>query len=245
MSKATVLILGGTSDLGKALARRYAEAGYNLIIAGRNTEELDKNAKDIEIRHSVSVDSVYFDVLDLASHQAFFDQFTEKPSGVISVIGYLGDQEKGASNQDHAQLILNSNYAGLVSIFSIIAESYKGLRSGFLVGVSSVAGDRGRKSNYLYGSAKAGFTAYLSGLRNAMFEHNVHVLTVKPGFINTSMTVGMDLPAALTKQPDEVADDIFKAQQKGRNTCYSGWYWQFIMLIIRHIPEFIFKRLSL
>ncbi|MBL0709233.1 MAG: SDR family NAD(P)-dependent oxidoreductase, partial [Sulfurimonas sp.] len=108
-----------------------------------------------------------------------------------------------------------------------------------------VAGDRGRKANYIYASAKAAFSTYLSGMRNRLFESGVSVLTVKPGFVATKMTQGLDLPKKLTAQPQEVADDIFKAQQGGKNILYTKWIWRYIMLIIKHIPEFMFKKMSI
>ena len=119
------------------------------------------------------------------------------------------------------------------------------MAGGTIIGISSVAGDRGRASNFVYGSAKAGFSAVLSGLRNAHAKHGLHVLTVKPGFVATKMTAGMDLPPLLTAQPRDVADAIIKAQLRGRNVIYTKSLWWLIMTIIRHIPEGIFKRLSL
>jgi short-subunit dehydrogenase len=141
--------------------------------------------------------------------------------------------------------MINVNYTGAISILNIVANDFEKERRGFIVGVSSVAGDRGRKANYIYGSAKAGFSAYLSGLRNRLNDSGVQVLTVKPGFVNTKMTEGLDLPPKLTASPSEVAEDIFNAQQKGRNILYTKPIWMVIMLIIKHIPEFIFKKMSI
>ncbi|MCL4128207.1 UNVERIFIED_CONTAM: hypothetical protein GTU68_062310 [Idotea baltica] len=118
-------------------------------------------------------------------------------------------------------------------------------KEGTIVGISSVAGERGRASNYLYGSAKAGFTSFLSGLRNRLAGKGVHVLTVKPGFVDTAMTEGLDLPGPLTAQPQQVARAVFKAVGKKKNTLYTLWMWRYVMLIIRNIPEAIFKKLSL
>ncbi len=145
---------------------------------------------------------------------------------MISAIGYLGEQEKAQSDFKEAQQIMDTNYTGVVSLFNIIANDFEDRRSGFMVGISSVAGDRGRKSNYIYGSAKAALTAYLSGLRNRLYDAQVHVMTVKPGFVATKMTEGMDLPEKLTAQPEEVAEDIYKAQQKGKNVLYTKWMWR-------------------
>jgi short-subunit dehydrogenase len=155
-------------------------------------------------------------------------------------------EQKIAQNEWNQTLqTINVNYTGALSILNIVANDFEKERRGFIVGVSSVAGDRGRKANYTYGSAKAGFSAYLSGLRNRLYESGVQVLTVKPGFVNTKMTENLDLPQKLTAEPSDVAEDIYSAQQKGRNTLYTKPIWFFIMLIIKHIPEFIFKKMSI
>ena len=140
---------------------------------------------------------------------------------------------------------MDTNYTGVVSLFNIIANDFEDRRSGFMVGISSVAGDRGRKNNYIYGSAKAALTAYLSGLRNRLYDAQVHVMTVKPGFVATKMTEGMDLPEKLTAQPEEVAEDIYKAQQKNKNVLYTKWMWRWVMMMIKMIPEWKFKGMSL
>ena len=240
-----VLIIGAKSDIAKATAREYAKHGYDIYLAARNVEELEAFSKDITVRSTSRVKLLELDILDYNSHQDFYESIEEKPLGVISVVGYLGEQEKAKSDFFETQKILNSNYTGVVSLFNIIANDFEKRRSGFLVGISSVAGDRGRKSNYIYGAAKAAFSTYLSGLRNRLYEAQVHVLTVKPGFVNTKMTEGMDLPEKLAAEPEEIAEDIFKAQQKNKNLLYTKWIWRWIMLIIRNIPECQFKKMSI
>lgn len=240
-----VLILGAKSDIAKAVAREYAEHGYDLYLAARNAEELEPFTNDIKVRYDKEARLVEFDALDYESHQAFYDALDPKPLGVISAIGYLGDQEKAQSDFQEAQKIIDTNYTGCVSILNVIADDYEQQKNGFIVGISSVAGDRGRKSNYIYGSAKAAFSAYLSGLRNRLHDANVQVMTVKPGFVNTQMTKGMDLPEKLTAQPEEVAQDIYAAQIKGKDAIYTKWFWRWIMLIIKSIPEFLFKKMSI
>ena len=240
-----VLIIGAKSDIAKATAREYAKHGYDLYLAARNSNELEDFAKDIMTRTQRTVQIVELDILDYKSHQAFYDQLDEKPLGVISAIGYLGEQEQAQSDFHEAQQIIDTNYTGVVSLFNIIADDFEQRRSGFMVGISSVAGDRGRKSNYIYGSAKAAFTAYLSGLRNRLYDAQVHVMTVKPGFVATKMTEEMDLPEKLTAQPEAVAEDIYKAQQKNKNILYTKWIWRWIMFIIKNIPEFQFKKMSI
>jgi len=137
------------------------------------------------------------------------------------------------------------NYTGAVSILNIVANYYVSQQKGIIAGISSVAGERGRQSNYFYGSAKAGFTAYLSGLRNRLFHQQVHVLTVQPGFVYTRMTEGLPLPRLLTATPEKVADSIYLAIRKKKNVIYVKWFWRWIMLIIKCIPEFLFKKLKL
>ncbi len=240
-----VLIIGAKSDIAKATAREYAKHGYDLYLAARNSSELEAFAKDIITRTQKAVKIVELDILDYKSHQTFYNQLEEKPLGVVSAIGYLGEQEKAQSDFDEAQRIMDTNYTGVVSLFNIIANDFEKRRSGFMVGISSVAGDRGRKSNYIYGSAKAALTTYLSGLRNRLYDAQVQVLTVKPGFVATKMTEDMDLPEKLTAQPEEVAEDIYSAQQKGKNVLYTKWMWRWVMLIIRNIPEWQFKKMSI
>jgi len=239
------LIIGAKSDIAKATAREYAKHGYDLYLAARNVSELEEFANDVTVRTQRAVKILELDILDYKSHQSFYDQLEEKPLGVISAIGYLGEQEKAQSDFEEAQQIMDANYMGVVSLFNIIADDFEKRKSGFMVGISSVAGDRGRKSNYIYGSAKAALTTYLSGLRNRLYDAQVHVLTVKPGFVATKMTEGMDLPEKLTAQPEEVAEDIYNAQQKNKNVLYTKWIWKWMMLIIKMIPEWMFKRMSL
>lgn len=240
-----LLIIGAKSDIAKATAREYAKRGYDLYLAARNSNELEDFAKDIMTRTQKAVQIIELDILDYKTHQAFYDQLDEKPLGVISAIGYLGEQEEAQSDFNQAQQIIDTNYTGVVSLFNIIADDFEQRRSGFMVGISSVAGDRGRKSNYIYGSAKAALTAYLSGLRNRLYDAQVHVMTVKPGFVATKMTEEMDLPEKLTAQPEAVAEDIYNAQQKNKNILYTKWIWRWIMLIIKNIPEFQFKKMSI
>ena len=240
-----VLIVGAKSDTAKALAREYARHGYGLYLAARNSYELNEFVNDLEIRYGATAKVVELDILDFGSHDSFYKNLENKPAGVITTVGYLGNQESAQVHFEEAERIINTNYTGVVSLLNIIANDFMQRNSGFIVGLSSVAGDRGRRSNYIYGSAKAGFTAYLSGLRNRLSDSNVHVMTVKPGFMKTKMTEGMQLPSALTIHPDSAARKIYWAQQNKKNVIYILWVWRWIMLIILHIPEFLFKRTNI
>lgn len=240
-----VLIVGAKSDIAKETARVYAKNGYNLYLAARNVADLEEFKTDLEVRSSVSVKLIELDITAYETHKEIYEGLEEKPLGVIVVSGYMTEQHKAQKEWNESLNTINVNYTGAVSLLNIVANDFEEEKRGFIVGISSVAGDRGRKTNYIYGSAKAAFSAYLSGLRNRLFESGVSVLTVKPGFVNTKMTDGLDLPEKLTAQPSEVAEDIFKAQQAGKNTLYTKWIWRYIMLIITNIPEFIFKKLSI
>jgi len=240
-----ILIVGAKSDIAKATAREYAKQGYDLYLAARNIGELETFAKDVSVRTQQTVKILELDILDYESHHQFYEGLKEKPLGVITAVGYLGEQEKAQNDFTEAQKIIDTNYTGVVSLLNIIADDFEKRKSGFMVGISSVAGDRGRKSNYIYGSAKAALTAYLSGLRNRLHYAQVQVLTVKPGFVATKMTEDMDLPEKLTAQPEEVAEDIYKAQQKSKDVLYTKWIWKWVMVIIKMIPEFQFKKMSI
>ncbi|MEA2111054.1 MAG: SDR family oxidoreductase [Campylobacterota bacterium] len=240
-----LLIIGAKSDIAKAVAHEYAKNGYNLTLAGRKIDELEAFANDIRIRYEIHVNLEELDLSETASHNMFYEKLESKPDGVIVAAGHMVEQSVAQNSLDETLNTINVNFTGAVSLLNIIANDFESKKAGFIVGISSVAGDRGRKTNYIYGAAKAGFSAYLSGLRNRLFESGVHVLTVKPGFVNTKMTEGLDLPEKLTAQPNEVAEDIFTAQQKAKDVLYTKWIWRYIMLIIKHIPEFIFKKLSI
>lgn len=231
--------------MAKATAREYAKQGYGLYLAARNISALETFAKDVSVRTQQTVITIELDILDCDNHQQFYDSLEEKPIGVITAVGYLGDQQKAQTDSNEARRIMDTNYTGVVSLLNIIANDFEQRKSGFIVGISSVAGDRGRKSNYIYGSAKAALTTYLSGLRNRLHDAQVQVLTVKPGFVATKMTEGMDLPRNLTALPETVAKDIYIAQQKGKSVIYTKWIWKYIMLIIKMIPEWKFKGMNI
>ncbi|MGO4291414.1 SDR family oxidoreductase [Chitinophaga sp. RAB17] len=241
----TVLILGAGSDMAVAIARKFASEKYDIQLAGRQMAALQPQQQDLQVRYGITATAHTFDANDFNSHAGFYTSLTAQPDITICVFGYLGDQEKAQHNWAEAAAIINTNYTGAVSILNVVAESYAEKKQGIIIGISSVAGERGRQSNYIYGSAKAGFTAYLSGLRNRLFRTGVHVMSVQPGFVNTRMTQHLTLPPLLTVQPEAVADAVFNAMKKRKNVLYVKWHWKYIMLIIKLIPEGIFKKLSL
>jgi short-subunit dehydrogenase len=155
------------------------------------------------------------------------------------------EEDEAFDNWELTRRMIDTNYTGAVSILNIAAATYIKNKKGAIIGISSVAGDRGRASKLIYGSSKAAFTAYLGGLRNMCFKDGVHVMTVKPGFVYTRMTENMQLPGLLTSTPAFLADGVYKAFAKKQNTVYIKWFWRYIMLIIKNIPEFQFKKMKL
>jgi decaprenylphospho-beta-D-erythro-pentofuranosid-2-ulose 2-reductase len=241
-----VLILGGTSDIARATALAFAQDQWTVRLAGRTLPELRREADDISARTGRDVTIHAFDVLSTSSFAAFVDALPSLPDVVISVVGLLGDQRRSQTDLDHTSEIMRSNYEGPALILSLFAERFRARGHGAIVGISSVAGDRGRGSNYVYGSAKAGFSAFLSGLRNSMaISSSIHVMTVKPGFVRTRMTEHMKLPPIITATPAEVGEAVLAGLNRRKDVIYvrSVWFW--VMLIIRLMPERIFKRLKL
>lgn len=244
-AKPPVLVLGAASDIGRAIARAYAAEGHPVQLAARNPERLEADATDLRIRHQVAVTTHGFDVLDTTSHAAFLDGLDPQPTTIICVVGLLGDQERSEADPEAAELVMRTNYLGPALVLEAAGRRLEARGSGVLIGVSSVAGERGRASNYVYGSAKAGFTAYLSGLRNRLHGTGVRVVTVKPGFVRTRMTEGMKLPGPLTAEPDEVGRAVLRADREGRDIVYVRPVWRIIMAVIRSIPERLFKKTRL
>lgn len=240
-----LLILGATSDIAAECAKKFASNGYDIWLAGRNLEAIKVQAADIEIRYPVKAQVLPFDGADFASHKSFVEALPVVPDIVLLAYGYLGSQALAESDWEESSLIINSNYTGAVSILNRLAQVMEKQGKGTIIGISSVAGDRGKKSNYIYGSAKAGFTAYLSGLRNRLFASHVHVLTVIPGPVYTKMTANMKLSKALTAHAENVANDIYKAAAAKKNVIYTKSIWRLVMLVISNIPEFMFKKLDL
>ena len=245
MNSPWLLILGANSDIAVATAQRFAKEGYNIYLASRNLEELSKTAADIQIRFNVQTKALSFDARDFKNHKSFYTDLPIKPAGAIIAFGSMHDQIKTQSDFLLTQDTLESNYTGAVSILEIIADDFETRKSGFIVGISSVAGDRGRQSNYIYGSSKAALSAYLAGLRHRLSKTGISVLTVKPGFVRTKMTAHLDLPKMLTAEPAQVAEAIYKGAMRKKSTIYVKSVWRFIMLIIIHVPEFIFIKTKL
>jgi short-subunit dehydrogenase len=244
----TVLILGATSAIARAVASELARRGFDLLLAGRDVSELETLAGDLRIRYGGNVAARAFDALALETHKPFFEDCQAASAGtlqgVVLCFGYLGDQASAQTDFRQARKILDTNLVAAISIFNIIADDFEAKRKGFLCALSSVAGERGRQSNYIYGAAKAGLTVYLQGLRNRLFHSGVRVVTIKPGFVDTAMTFGRP-GMFLVASPDAAGRRIVKAIIGGNDVAYIPGFWRVLMLLVRGIPERIFKRMRL
>ena len=241
------MVIGATSAIAEQISRLYAVQGAKVFLVGRNEAKLDLIAKDLQIRGAVSTDSITVDLTDLESHEYIVEQ-SVKHLGDISHLyiahGTLPDNEVCEKNPQQAIAEINLNLNSVVSLLLHFTKKFQSQKHGCMVVISSVAGDRGRQSNYIYGAAKGGLSIFLQGLRNRLFADNVHVVTVKPGFVDTPMTASFD-KGLLWVSPQKVASLIVRGVTKGRNIIYVPGFWRLIMLVIIHIPEFIFKRLKL
>jgi len=243
-----VLILGATSAIARAVAAEFARRGYDLLLAGRDSEELDSLAADLAVRHGVKAEGQVFDALALDTHGPFVEACREASqdslAGAVLCFGYLGDQSVAQEDMSEARRIFDTNLLGAVSILSLLANHFERKRHGFLCALSSVAGDRGRQSNYVYGAAKAGLTVFLQGLRNRLFPSGVRVITIKPGFVDTQMTYGRP-KLFLVASPESVGERIVETILQGKDQAYLPRFWRPVMLAIRLIPERLFKRMRL
>lgn len=241
-----MIVLGSTSEVAQAFVERALQEGEKyerIYLFTSNKEATERFAKHIDVKFLQQSEIIE---LDLTKEINYFDFDHVNSNILFCATGYLGEStEDGLYDNKNTERIIDINYSKLVPVMNYFAQKFESKRSGTIIGLSSVAGERGRQSNFIYGSAKAAFTAYLSGLRNYLFEKKVHVLTVKPGFMATKMTEGLPLNPKLTATPKQAAECIYKAFKKQKNVAYVLPIWGVIMMIIRNIPEFIFKKLKL
>ena len=241
-----MIILGSTSEVAQAFVEKVLTAGEKfpkiyLVTSSRETTE--RFAQHIDVKFLQPSEIIELDLTQEINYSVFENVDSDL---LFCATGYLGlGTEDGLYDDKNTEKIIDINYAKLVPVINYFAKKMESKRSGNIIALSSVAGDRGRQSNFIYGSAKAAFTAYLSGLRNYLFSKKVHVMTVKPGFMETKMTEGLPLNLKLTATPKQAAECIYKAYKKQKNIVYVLPIWRLIMLIIIHIPEFIFKKLKL
>lgn len=246
-SAPNVLVIGATSAIAIELLRIYAKDGAQLYLVGRDHDKLQAVGADLLIRGAGNTHIGELDIANFTQHPTVIDNVVNTLARIdIAIVAHGTLTEQGRAQTDQAYLLheMNVNGLGAISILSLLANVMQRQKSGTLCAISSVAGDRGRKSNYVYGAAKAGVTFFLQGLRNRLAPFGVHVLTVKPGFVITPMTREFT-KNFLWVEPSVVAKDIYQAIQRNKDVLYTPWFWRWIMLIIKLIPERIFKKMNL
>ncbi len=242
----SALIFGGKSPLAIAIAKVFAANGFDICLIARNSESLADKVSAIEPRTGGKFTIAELDIFHRESLQQFAASFENRsPDVVISVLGRQEPTDIQRDNMGTISDLIEGNLIGPASVLEQFASVMERNGRGTLIGISSVAGERGRQKNYTYGAAKAGFTAFLSGLRNRLTDSSVHVITVIPGVIQTDASAPLKHPRWLVRKPEVLANDVFMAYSRGKNTVYTPWFWGWIMLIIKLIPEPIFKRLNI
>ncbi|MGZ3769121.1 MAG: SDR family oxidoreductase [Bdellovibrio sp.] len=242
-----VLIIGATSAIAQEVAKIYASKKCEFVLWARNSQMLNIISQDLMVRGASNVSTLSHDLNDLGSHEKFVSDIWQQLQTVDVTLlahGILGNQSKAENEQQELFQILNSNFVSHASLLTFISQKMKAQGTGTIAVISSVAGDRGRQSNYVYGSAQAAKTAFTDGLRNKLFQFGVHVLTIKLGFVDTPMTKEFK-KGLLWAKASAVAEGIVTAIESKKDIAYLPFFWRYIMLIIKSIPESIFKKLKL
>lgn len=243
-----IVIFGATSEVAQHVLRLHAEQSDRVLLVARNEDRLHSVAQDATTRGADVFDTICTDLGDTSTVEALAEQLCDRlDSKTIWYFfqGELPDQQAAQNDWTIAQSALDINFTCIATALHYIARHIEQYQGGTVVVITSVAGLRGRQSNYIYGTGKGALNIYLQGLRNRLHKSGGQVITVMPGFIKTAMTAGLKREGPLWATPDRVASDIYKAVKQGRNICFTPWFWRYIMLIIQHIPEAIFKRLGL
>ena len=242
-----VAVFGATSAIAQAWMRLLAPAGTSFFIAARNRAHLEAVAQDLATRGAKVVVVEVADLDDIAAHEGMLERAAASLGGLDAALiahGVLGDQAAGEADFAVAAASLRTNFLSAASLATWLANFFGSQGRGTIAVISSVAGDRGRKSNYIYGSAKAGLNAFLDGMRNRVDRQGVHVLTIRPGFVATPMTAHLP-QGPLFVTPQAVARDIQNAIESRRDVLYTPWFWRWIMVVVRAVPEWKFKRMDL
>jgi short-subunit dehydrogenase len=241
-----ILILGATSAIAQAYARRRAAQGCGFILAGRHAERLAAIAADLKARGAGEAQPLVIDLADIGAIEEGVRKLQALPQidEVVIAYGILGEQASAEKDLGEARAIIDTNFTSAALWTLALINAHPKGRPLTVVGIGSVAGDKGRASNFIYGSAKAGFDRFLEGLAHKYAGSPVRVLRIKPGFVDTPMTANIQKGGPLWATPDQIAADIQRAVDKGRRVTYTPWFWWVIMMIIRHLPWFVFKRLK-
>lgn len=243
--KKSVLILGATSDIGMSCAAKFAQEGFNLQLTSRDLLNEDFLDFICELNNTTEVSKHELDILDYYSFDKLIEELKVLPDIVICCIGALGMQRGDQNNEKKISKMIKVNFEGPMILLEKFAYLFEERGSGTIVGVSSVAGERGRASNYIYGSAKAGFTTFLEGMNHRFGRSKINVIAVLPGFVDTKMTNHMDIPKLLTANRKKLANVIYKAHKKRKSKVYYLPIWRFIIFLIRILPTIIFSKLKI
>lgn len=242
-----ILVLGATSGIAEACVRLWATRGDHLFLIGRSADRLNAVAADARTRGARYVDTAIVNLDETSTHPEMLAHAINSLAGLdvaFLALGVLGEQPRAERYFDHAAQVLHTNFTAPVSLLTWLANYCAQRHAGTLAVLSSVAGERGRKSNYVYGSSKAGLTAFVDGLRNRVDREGVRVMTIKPGPVRTAMTEGMKGNERFA-DVSEVAEALVKAIDAGQDVVYVPGIWRFIMAVIRAVPERVFKKLNL
>ena len=242
-----ILVFGATSAIAQAAARLMAERGDHLYLVARGKERLEAVAADLRARGGGDVHTETMDANDLAACEGVAARAEAALGGLDVVLvahGTLGDQKASQASFAVTQRELTTNFLSVVAVLTPAANRFEEKRGGVLCVISSVAGDRGRQSNYVYGTAKAAVSTFLQGLRNRLHPAGVAVVTVKPGFVDTPMTAHLP-KGILFASPEKVARGIVRAVDGRKDVVYLPWFWRPVLFLIRHVPEALFKRTRL
>ena len=242
-----IMIIGATSAIGEATARLFAADGDRFFLIARNKDKLDSVARNLTTLGAAQVETRVMDAKERVNHEKIIAQSFSKLKGMdIALIAYgtLSQQKNCEKLFAHAKLEIDTNLISVISWLTYLANMFEEQKHGTLAVISSVAGDRGRQSNYIYGTAKGAITIFTQGLRNRLYPSGVHVCTIKPGFVDTPMTKDFK-KGLLWVKPDVIAKAIYGGINSNKDVIYTPQIWRFIMLIIRLIPEKLFKRLKL
>ena len=231
-----LLVIGGNSDIGFSTAKIFARYGYNVHLASRDIDQLNLKKTIIEKKFHVTCKISLLDLYDQKSIDEFLKNNQINPKIILVSAGYMENPET------LFEKIIKINYSNLVEVIEkLIIKNLNTKDLSTIIGISSIAGERGKRDNCIYSSAKAAFTSYLDGLRQRLYKKNINVLTIKPGYVDTKMTKNLNLSNYLISSPDKIGKIIFESYQKKRNIVYAPYFWKIILFVYKRIPEFIFK----
>lgn len=237
----TALILGANSDVAKEAIKQYIQKGYKVMAASRNTVGLKLFVKELKPVEQEQISVLYFDATAFRTHREFYENLPSKPHVVVYAAGFLVTNEEALESWENSYQMMNVNYCGAVSILNVVATDQENIKLERIIGISSLSGVRGRKSNFIYGSTKSAFTQYLAGLRQHLFPRNVTVNVIISGYIRTKINAGLELSESLMLEPEYVARAIVEAGK--RFVIVPGIKWKAIYQVLKLLPEGLVAKL--